>query len=108
MAGPARISVHARMLLRGSHHPGESNPWQVVIVAYQYTLLDADEREILAFHLHPEGRSHVTTPHLHLGAGVGQIRADLASALVPTGTVTLAAIARLAIDAFAARPLREA
>jgi hypothetical protein len=57
LAGPARISLHARMLLRGSHSPGEPAPWQVVVIGYQYTLLDADEREILAFHLHSEGPS---------------------------------------------------
>ncbi len=94
------------MRVRSSHLSGEREPWLVNIVAYQYTLLDADQREILAFHLHPEGPSHVTTPHLHLGAGAGQLRADLAAAHVPTGTVTLAAVARLAIEGFSARPQR--
>jgi hypothetical protein len=94
------------MLLRGSHHPGEPEPWQLVIVGYQYTLLDHDQREILAFHLHPEGSSHVTTPHLHLGAGAGQLRADLAGAHIPTGPVTLAAVARLTTEGFSGRPLR--
>ena len=96
------------MLLRGSHHPGEADPWLVEIVAYQYTLYDQDQREILAFHHHPEGPSHVTTPHLHLGAGAGQLRTDLLAAHVPTGSLTLAVIARLAIEAFGARPLRSA
>lgn len=94
------------MLLRGTHHPGESEPWNVAIVAYQYTLLDQDQREILAFHLHPDGQSHVVTPHLHLGAGAGQLRADLGTGHIPTGPVTLAAVARLAIEAFSARPIR--
>jgi hypothetical protein len=50
----------------------------------------------------------VTTPHLHLGAGAGQLRSDLGAAHVPTGTVTLAAVARLAVEAFAVRPMRPA
>ena len=106
LAGPARIALYARMLLRASHQPELPEPWQIQIVAYQYTLLDTNGREILAFHLHPEGPSHVVTPHLHLGAGAGQLRADLAAAHVPTGPVTLAAVARLAIQAFAVRPMR--
>jgi hypothetical protein len=92
------MSLHARMQSRGTQHPGEASPWEIAIVGYQYTLLDADQHEILAFHLHPEGRSHVTTPHLHLGAGAGQLRSDLGAAHVPTGTVTLAAVARLATE----------
>jgi hypothetical protein len=96
------------MQSRGTQHPGEASPWEIAIVGYQYTLLDADQPEILAFHLHPEGRSHVTTPHLHLGAGAGQLRSDLGAAHVPTGTVTLAAVARLAVEAFAVRPMRPA
>jgi hypothetical protein len=71
------------MRLRTSRHPGEPDPWLVAIVAYQYTLLDEDQREILAFHLHPEGPSHV-----------------------PTGPLTLAAVTRLAIEAFGVQPLR--
>ncbi len=106
LAGPARISLHARLLLRGVHHPGEPEPWRIQIVAYQYTLLDADQREILAFHLHPDGPSHVFTPHLHLGPGAGQLRVDLAAAHVPTGPVTLAAVARLAIEGFSVSPQR--
>jgi hypothetical protein len=94
------------MLLCGSHHAGEPDPWEVRIVGYQHTLFDADQREIVAFHLHSEGRSHITTPHLHLGAGAGQLRPDLGAAHIPTGVVTLAAVARLAIDAFSVRPLR--
>lgn len=106
LAGPARISIHARMLLRGSRHEGEPDPWQVEIAAYQYTLLDLDQREILAFHLHPEGPSRVITPHLHLGAGAGQLRTDLAAAHIPTGPVSLAAVARLIIEGFSVRPRR--
>ena len=106
LVGPALLSIHARMQVRATRHPDEPEPWQVLIVAYQYTLLDQDQREILAFHLHPEGSSHVVTPHLHLGAGAGQLRADLAGAHIPTGPVTLAAVARLVIEGFAARPQR--
>jgi hypothetical protein len=75
-------------------------------VAYQYTLLDQDQREILAFHLHPNGPSRVMTPHLHVGPGAGELRADVAAAHIPTGALTLAAVVRLALEAFSVEALR--
>ena len=106
LAGDSRLHLSARLRYLPVLTEAEPGPWRVTIVAYQYTLLDADHREIVAFHLHPEGSSHVTTPHLHLGAGAGQLRADLAAAHIPTGPITLAAVVRLSIEGFAARPLR--
>jgi hypothetical protein len=79
---------------------------RVVVVGYAYTLLDEAGREILAFHLHPDGRSHVQTPHLHLGAGAGQLRLELTRAHIPTGPMTIASVVRLGIEAFSVRPLR--
>ncbi len=108
---PLRGAANVRLLLRlryrlapVEHRPGQ---WQATIISYQYTLLDQGQREILAFHLHPDGPSDVQTPHLHLGAGAGQLRPELAQAHVPTGPLTLAAVVRLAIEAFLIRPLRQ-
>jgi hypothetical protein len=106
LAGSGRFLLHARIRLHGSSYPDEPDPWLVQIMAYQYTLLDQDQREILTFHLHPEGLSHVTTPHVHLGPGAGQLRPELTRAHVPTGPVTLAAVVRLAIVEFSVGPLR--
>lgn len=39
-----------------------SGSFAVVTTAYSYRILDLDERELLAFHWHPVGRSNVTTP----------------------------------------------
>jgi hypothetical protein len=69
-------------------------------------LLDRDQREILAFHLYPDTSSRVITPHLHIGPGAGELRADLATAHIPTGALTLAAVARLAIEGFSVQPQR--
>lgn len=106
LRGTARL--HLMMRLRYRLTPAEAQPgfWQAAVVAYQYTLLDESQREILAFHLHPEGSSHITTPHCHIGPGAGQLRAELAAAHIPTGPLTLAAVTRLAIEAFAVRPMR--
>lgn len=74
------------------------------MIGYQYALLDAAEREILAYHWHPSGRSSILDPHLHLGPA-GQIRQrDLASAHLPTGMISLPDIIQLAIESFGVVP----
>lgn len=78
--------------------------WQVVIVGYNHTLYGDDEREIVAYHWHPQGPSDVVIPHLHLGAGA--LRLDLTKAHLPTGPVPLPAVLRLAIRDLGVRPLR--
>lgn len=86
--------------------PGEAGRWRAQIIAYQYALLDRAGREYLAYHWHPEGVSHVAEPHLHLGPAAQVGATMLAAAHLPTGPVSLAAVVRLAVEAFAARPLR--
>lgn len=42
--------------------------YKVSTRAYYFTLLNADNgSEILAYHWHPEGKSTVTYPHMHIG-----------------------------------------
>ena len=60
----------------------------------------------MAFHWHPEGLGHIITPHIHLGAGAGQLRPELTTAHLPTGMVAIEAVLKLAIEAFGVRPLR--
>jgi hypothetical protein len=82
-------------------------------VDYQHYLLDADQREILAYHWHPTGVSPVTWPHLHLSgrlapldAGRGQALITIGGMHLPTGHVTLADVVRLLITEFDIRPRR--
>jgi hypothetical protein len=78
-----------RVRLRARVGPVEHDPrqWRVRIVKYQYALLDRDGREYLGYHWHPDGVSHVTEPHLHLGPAAQVGVAMLAAAHMPTGTV---------------------
>src|SRR5690348_15398844 len=52
---------------------GELGPYKVQTAAYYYVIHEHSGPEIIAYHWHPEGLSHITTPHLHLehGAKVG-------------------------------------
>ena len=108
---PVRLGGNARLLLLVSLHyrivedSASPGSWTVRIVAYYFTLADRDDREILAYHWHPAGRSNVTWPHLHLGSfshGVGLSRAHL-----PTGCVSIEQILRLAIADLGVRPRRK-
>jgi hypothetical protein len=84
-------------------------PWQVQTVAYYYTLSELGEnpREILGYHWHPQGRSWVTYPHLHLYAGAEVGRDDVRKAHLPTGRITLEEVLQLAIKEFGVTPLRD-
>ena len=77
-------------------------------------MLDAEEREVLAYHWHPVGVSPVTFPHLHLSgrlpaldAGPRQEPLRLGGMHLPTGgMVTLADVVRLLIAECGVAPRR--
>ena len=85
----------------------EGGPYDVVIVGYQYELEDSQGHEILAYHWHPEGRSQVTRPHLHLGYGARLGRSELQKAHLPTGHVSMGEVLRCLIDHFGVATLRK-
>ena len=58
----------------------------------------------MAYHRHPEGQSHVRTPHLHLGPGAEIGRTALLTAHLPTGAVAIQEAFKLAIETFQAEP----
>jgi hypothetical protein len=87
---------------------------RVEIVGYVCRLLDAEGAEIIAYHWHSEGISHVRDPHLHLSSQLEPIRlgrgddtAPLGAMHIPTGFVPLADVVRLLIDEFGIEPRRD-
>ena len=103
LRGSARISLQVRLRYRLDQ---TDDGWGVQIAAYQYALLDQREQEIVAYHWHPDGQSHVVTPHLHLGAGAMIGREELLAAHLPTGLIPLSFVVRVAVEAFRAEPSR--
>ncbi|MGH2532143.1 MAG: hypothetical protein ACRDJW_07515 [Thermomicrobiales bacterium] len=73
-------------------------------MGYLIELLASQNRMILSFHWHPEGKSHVVTSHLHVGCRAGN--ADLSKVHLPTGPVSLVDVIRCAIVEFGVQPLR--
>lgn len=84
----------------------EQDRYRVMTTGYLYALDDRDGFEVLAFHWHPEQRSDRHAPHLHLGAGAGVGRIEVARAHIPTGYVTLAQVIRFAIEDLDVEPGR--
>lgn len=76
--------------------PEPRSTWRVRVAGYQYMLADADEREILSYHLHP-GQDVSDTPHLHIK---GLPLRELQKAHLPTAHVTVEAFIRLLIRDF--------
>jgi hypothetical protein len=100
------ISLSVLQHYRIVEYEGPHGPWKVTIVSYYYALEDAEGHEIL-YHWHPQGRSTVTFPHLHVRAGgqLGSTRIDKSH--FPTGRVALEDVLRLAIRDFGVRPQRD-
>ena len=97
-------------------HPdrGDRVRYGVKTVSYAYAICDRDERELLAYHWHPEGVSDVTVPHLHIPRipPMPLPRTDptrevaLGEMHLPTNYVHLEDIVELLIREFAIVPLR--
>jgi hypothetical protein len=83
------------------------------IAAYRYHILDRDEREILAYHWHPEGASSVRFPHLHLSSAIGPMPLPHGGVValdqmhLPTGIVPLGDVVRLLLVEFGVTPRRK-
>jgi hypothetical protein len=78
--------------------------WAVHSGSYGYELLLPNGRQLLAYHWHPDGRSPVTWPHLHLRSHT--LPLDVTHAHLPTGRITFEAVLRLAITELAVPPRR--
>ncbi|MCX6020171.1 MAG: hypothetical protein NTZ05_00270 [Chloroflexi bacterium] len=104
-AEPVRLRGGVRLQLRIRHHyrvvsddAPERGPWRVQTAAYDYSLRDLENREIVAYHWHPNSQSDTEYPHLHVFDG------ELAHAHLPTGRVALEDVVRLAIERFRVPP----
>ena len=113
------LFLSIRMFYRIVATRAARGPWQFETVAYYYWFDDADGREILAYHWHPDVPG-VVFPHLHVGHGAvspdvlvraqlsinhNALRADFAGAHLPTGRIALESVLWLAITQFGVRPL---
>lgn len=106
MSGAARLSLTVMISYRIVTLPDDDGLYRVVTTGYLYAVDDEDGAEMLAFHWHTGGRSPVTYPHLHLGAGARVGRPEVAGAHIPTGQIGLSQVVRLAIEELGVEPRR--
>lgn len=108
------LSVREFYVLDARPDHGVRARYEISTVAYAYTIRDRDERELLAYHWHPEGVSNVTIPHLHIPrhSPIPLPRTDpprtvaLGEMHLPTNHVLLEDVVELLIREFAIAPLR--
>jgi hypothetical protein len=107
-----RASAQGHMRLSISQHyriveaEGDRGPYKVETRGYMYSVENDASQEVIAFHWHPEGSSHVALPHLHLGYGAQIGLTELTEAHVPTGRISMEEFLRFAIETFQLRTRR--
>jgi hypothetical protein len=88
-------------------HPSDApDRWAVRTSGYRYTVSDRDGHELVSYQWHPQARSPVTSPHLHLGSRLVRADSPLTPIHWPTGHVTFAEIVRALLRDQAVEPLR--
>jgi hypothetical protein len=88
------VALHFRI----TEETGTRRGYRVTTTAYYYALLDAGEKEIIAYHWHPHG--DVAFPHLHICSGAKVGRVEMRNAHIPTGRIALEDLLRMTITEF--------
>ena len=99
-----RLQFAAFAQYRISERSGSPGHWGVQIVGYVFAFRNPSGAPLLAYHWHPDGGSRVTWPHLHISDPSLNPSSPLARAHLPTGTVALEDVIRLAITEFGVAP----
>ncbi len=107
LSGSSHLSLSLSLYYRIIQTESTTNRWQIVVTSYHFTFFDNQGTEVLAYHWHPDQRSHVNYPHLHLEAGAQVGREDIANAHLTTGRVTLPDVIRMAIAELKVTPRRD-
>jgi len=98
------VTQHFRIVRSEDENRG---PWKVRTSAYLYAIVrSSDEKEILSYHWHPDSRSPITFPHLHISEGAECRLTFFHRAHLPTGRVSLEKFLWLLIADFGVEPLR--
>lgn len=105
LSGESRIHIRYTQYYRIAQRGGGRDAWRVITTGYFYALDDAEQREIIAFHWHPDQQSDVVDPHLHLGPGARIGYDRLHRAHIPTGLITIQDVLKLAITDLGVEPL---
>jgi hypothetical protein len=95
---------HEYRIMRGE---GLYGRWKVRTAGYYYELQTRSNVEVLSYHWHPESRSPLTFPHMHIGVGSGVAIAGLRKPHYETPRMALESFLLMLIKNFGVRPERE-
>lgn len=98
------VSVQYRLVQ--DQQKGSGKLWRVKTVAYWYAIEDKNERELIAYHWHPEAKGTTKLPHLHLESGLNLGQTQFLKKHFPTGRVAFEDVLRCLIVEFQAQPRR--
>ncbi len=82
----------------------EAGGWEARTTSYAYAIVLGERQELVAYHYHPTGTSPATFPHMHVKNLTAPIY--LGKAHFPTGTVSVEAVLRFAIEELGVQPLQ--
>jgi hypothetical protein len=98
------LSLLVRHRYMAERAEGPAGRWSVRTSGYVHAVLNESGRIIVAYHFHPDERSPVSWPHVHVYGSAEDT--DLRRVHLPTGMVTLAAVVRLLIEELGVQPVR--
>jgi len=108
LKGDPVLELRARMVYRLIEDPRPGyGPIRVTTRAYDYSLRRTTGEAVVDYHWHPEGDSHESRPHVHIGSA--QLRGDGVIGNkhhLHTGRVTFESVIRTAVE-LGARPLHQ-
>lgn len=118
MTGEVLFRFVHRYSVTHAPHDDLRDPYTTQTISYQYRIADISEHDLAVYDWHPDGKSSVTTPHLHVlcaepiqmaqrpGSPREGVKTHLGKVHFPTARIFLEDIAELLIRDFAVVPAR--
>jgi len=97
------LYVTVQMQYRVVEAKGDRGPWKVTTAAYNYSIQDRLEKEIIAYYWHPTVKPFY--PHLHVcpATGVNLLR----KIHLPTARISIEDVLQLLVEQFKVKPIRQ-
>ena len=107
LAGRQDFALSVRHEYRIMRGEGLWGRWKVRTAGYYYELQDDSDDEVISYHWHPESRSPLAVPHMHIGVGSGVTVAGLREPHYETPRMALESFLLMLIKDFGVQPKRD-
>ncbi len=108
-----RLAIEPRLWLQGRHNVeagrnAQREQWRMIVTGYHYEVregrTEAESKQVIAFDWHPDGRSIILMPHVHIHSEGTRLSRKHH---IPTGPVSFAAVVRFLIAELGVAPVRD-